>query len=269
MNGCGGENIYMAVEPVHHHKIIGRELHTFSSVASTNTIALQMAQAGAPEGVTVIADEQTGGRGRLGRIWKSPPGVNLYMSVILRPTLSASDAPRVTITAGVAVAEALTRFCPGDVSIKWPNDVLLKGRKVSGILSEMKAGERGTIDFVIVGIGVNINSDGDCLGPALCHSAISLKDVLLHEVSRAEVTNEVIMSFDTWYNVLITRGFNDVREQWRLRCTMMGREVTIRDGDTTLTGVAEDIDRTGALILDDRTSNSRHVISGEIVIMGE
>ena len=127
-------------------------IHFLPEVDSTNRLALQLAREGAAEGTVVFADCQTEGRGRLQRVWQSPPGCNLYVSFLLRPAIAPADAARITLMAGVAVAEMISFFCPEGVGLKWPNDVLIRGRKVSGILTEMKM-TGGALDAVVVGIG--------------------------------------------------------------------------------------------------------------------
>ena len=135
----------------------GRRLETFETIDSTNIRAGQLAREGAPEGTLVVAERQTHGRGRLGRSWVSPARVNLYASFVLRPQLAPADAPQLALAAAVAVARALAPLAPGRVAIKWPNDCLLDGRKVAGILTEMDA-EVDRVRAVVLGIGVNLNA---------------------------------------------------------------------------------------------------------------
>src|SRR3989304_5569453 len=137
-------------------KAIGSPLYFFGEMESTNTFAFGLADQGAPEGTVVIANSQTKGRGRLQRRWESPPDVNLYASVILRPDIAPVLAPSLTLMAGVAVADLVSSYCPGGVQLKWPNDVQVHRKKLAGILSEIKIVEK-KIKFVILGLGVNIN----------------------------------------------------------------------------------------------------------------
>ena len=150
-------------------RLIGKPLHFFDAIDSTNTYAMQLAREGAAEGTVVVADAQTGGKGRLGRTWVSPAGVNLYCSTILRPSVPAALAPQMNLVAAVAVAEAIVEVCGITPTIKWPNDVLVKGKKVCGILSEMQTSQTSqtgqtntdTLKAIVVGIGVNLNAELD------------------------------------------------------------------------------------------------------------
>ena len=156
--------------------LVGRTIHYLDSVDSTNTLALKLAREGALEGEVVLADHQLKGRGRLpDRNWQSPPGRNIYFSVILRPPLKPSRSPALTLMAGVAVSRVLSEYCPGRVTLKWPNDVQIDGRKTAGILTEMRM--RGdSIDCVIIGIGVNVLMDRDEFDEAIRDRATSLKE---------------------------------------------------------------------------------------------
>ena len=156
-------------------KVIGRLLHYRETVDSTNRFAMGLAREGAPEGTVVLADRQTAGMGRLQRAWQSPPGCNLYLSVILRPPVAPPDASPITLLAGVAVAEAIASVCPaGVVGIKWPNDVQIRGRKVCGILTEMATA--GGSRAVIIGIGLNVNIKRENFDPGHRDSATSLRE---------------------------------------------------------------------------------------------
>jgi BirA family biotin operon repressor/biotin-[acetyl-CoA-carboxylase] ligase len=137
-------------------RLIGRRIEYFEELESTNTEALRLALENAPEGTVVIADGQSEGRGRLDRIWESPPSKNLYLSVVLRPDIPAASASLIPLMVGVAVADVISKYCPGRVRLKWPNDVLIDGRKICGILTEMRT-RADRVHFIIAGIGVNIN----------------------------------------------------------------------------------------------------------------
>src|SRR5512137_1367580 len=141
--------------------IIGSDIRFFEQTDSTNKVALGLAFGGAPEGTAVIADSQTGGRGRHGRSWFSPPGKNIYTSIIIRPAIDPVASSQVTLMTGVAVAELLEALCPGRIDLKWPNDVLANGRKICGILAESRA-TAVKVDYIVIGIGINVNmAEGD------------------------------------------------------------------------------------------------------------
>ncbi len=140
---------------------IGWRIHYFDEIDSTQEAARELAASGADQGTLVIAEQQTAGRGRMGRTWHSPSGVNLYTTIILRPPIPLADVPRMSLVAGVAAAEALEREAPGIVALKWPNDVWLRGRKAGGIIAEAVTDARQNLDCVLLGIGININLAAD------------------------------------------------------------------------------------------------------------
>lgn len=242
----------------------GGTVHFFKTTGSTNSVALELAEAGAPEGDLVIADSQQQGRGRLpGRRWQSPDGRNLYVSAILRPTTHPSKAASLTLTAGVAVAEALATWCPDRVSIKWPNDVNIGGKKVSGILTEMKT--RGdSVDFVVIGIGVNIFMKFDEFDEQFRHRATSLLEETTHTPDRIDVAEAVLRSLDRWYETYSTKGFAPVRSRW-LDCSgIVGVKVTVDDRDSRVEGIVRGIDEEGALLLEDNTGSVVRILSGDV-----
>ncbi|MBN2398689.1 MAG: biotin--[acetyl-CoA-carboxylase] ligase, partial [Deltaproteobacteria bacterium] len=234
------------------------------TIDSTNTHAAVLAAGGAREGEAVIADCQTAGRGRLrGRVWHSPPGRNLYTSVILRPPIPTASAPGLTLVAGVAVAELLGGYCP--VSLKWPNDVLAGGRKISGILTEMRStGSR--VDFVVVGIGINVNMDPADFREELRPLSTSLKEQASKEISRLDLTAGLYRLLERWYRSFIEEGLRPVRDRW-LECSgMVGKTVEVTDGDIRRRGRCRGIDDEGMLLLVDEENRTVPVRSGDVVI---
>jgi len=245
---------------------IGRRLHFFSNIDSTNRLALQLAQEGAPEGTVVIADRQTEGRGRLQRVWQSPPGCNLYASFLLRPAIAAADAARITLMAGVAVAEMISFFCPAGVGLKWPNDVRIRGRKVSGILTEMRMAG-GAVDAVVVGIGVNVNMARADFDPAYREAATSLREETGKICVREDAAFFLCEKLDQWYQMLLSEGFMPIRSRWLALSEMGGSLVRVLFQGEVQEGMFAGIDSDGALLLADARGSLRRITAGDVGIM--
>jgi len=245
-------------------KWIGSSVYFFREVASTNEIAFELALKGASEGSVVIADAQTKGKGRLNRVWQSPAGCNLYTSIIIRPPTESARASQITLMAGVAVAELLSSYC-SSVTLKWPNDVQIGGKKVSGILAEMRAsGKR--VDFIIVGIGININMKMEDFEEAIQDISTSLREETGGDISRVNLTVKLYDSFERWYTRYIREGFNPVRDMW-LKYDSKGRHIQVVSGDELQKGEVVGIDGDGALLLLDEDKNTRRIIAGDVSII--
>jgi BirA family biotin operon repressor/biotin-[acetyl-CoA-carboxylase] ligase len=236
-----------------------REVRVLASASSTNDIVKEAARHGAPEGLVVLARTQTGGRGRHGRTWVSPPG-NLFLSLLLRPR-DAGCLSLLPLAAGVAVAEAMdAQGVP--CQLKWPNDVLAGGRKIAGILAEASS-DAGRVDSVVIGIGANV---------ALRHAELpaelaAVTTSLVEETGRAHdvdaVAAAVLGRWALWYDALQVDA-RVVREAWRARSIdWWGRAVEVVSGERRLVGVARDIDESGALVLDTPDGATLKVVSGE------
>ncbi|MCK9275781.1 MAG: biotin--[acetyl-CoA-carboxylase] ligase [Syntrophales bacterium] len=246
--------------------LVGRNITFFDEIDSTNTRAIQLAAQGAREGDVVIAESQTGGRGRLrGRRWQSPPNVNLYASIILRPKIAPSIASTMTLMAGVAVADVLSGYCPGDVCLKWPNDVLIKMKKVCGILTEMKA-KKEAIEYVIIGIGININMRSNEFMEEFRAGSTSLSAETGNEITRSEVAAKVFNSLDAWYQTYLSQGFDNVREKWLRYAGILGRHVEVKGKSTIERGMVLGIDEEGALLLERGDSEILKILSGDVYI---
>ncbi len=255
-----------ALEDLTRGGIIGGKVHFLDSIDSTNNYATLLASRGAYEGEVVISDCQTAGRGRLrGRVWHSPPGVNLYTSVILRPDVAPESAPGLTLVAGVAVAELLNLYCP--VSLKWPNDILANGKKISGILTEMR-GFGSKIDFVVIGIGINVNMDPSNIEEGIRSVSTSLKEQTSKDISRLELAAALYCSLGKWYRVFIEDGFASVRDSWLQSSDMVGKMVEVTGGgcDFPQRGICKGIDDEGILMLLDDENRTVYVRSGDINI---
>jgi len=245
---------------------IGHRLHFLPEVDSTNRLALQLAREGAPEGTVVLADRQTKGRGRLQRIWQSPPGCNLYASFLLRPAIAAADAPRITLMAGVAVAETVARYCPAGVGLKWPNDVHIRGRKVSGILAEMTMNAEA-VEAVVVGIGINVNMAGADFDPAYRETATSLKEETGESFDRGDAAFLLCQEMEQWYRILLREGFEPVRSRWLALTEMKGSLVRVRFQGELQEGMFAGIDGDGALLLADAPGSVRRITAGDAGIV--
>lgn len=245
---------------------IGHQVHYYKTVGSTNDEAFRLGLQGAPGGTAVVADAQNAGKGRLARVWHSPPGANIYTSVLLRPRFEAARAPQISIVAGVAAAETIEPYCPGRVALKWPNDVQIGGKKVCGILAQMKLAQ-ADIDFVVVGIGMNVNWRPEQFPEEIRSIATSLFLETGRDISREDLLNRLYENLTKWYKSLLTCGFEAVRQAWLSRAPMIGQNVAVRFGDETLSGRAAGLDEDGSLILETPEGAARKVSAGDATIL--
>jgi BirA family biotin operon repressor/biotin-[acetyl-CoA-carboxylase] ligase len=236
---------------------LGTPLRYFPALASTNTHAAELARDGAAEGTLVTTDDQTAGRGRVGRVWKSHPNQNLALSLVLRPNFPPQY---LVMASSLAVAGAIEEVAGLRAAIKWPNDVLVDGRKVCGILIETSPG------YAILGIGVNVN--GSYADDAeLAARATTLADAAGRPLSRETLLFALLRRLDGLYATLATDGEparQQIRAEWRARLVTLGRAVTIRQGDSALTGVAEGVDPDGALLLRLTDGELRAITWGDV-----
>jgi BirA family biotin operon repressor/biotin-[acetyl-CoA-carboxylase] ligase len=243
----------------------GGVMQYFDSIDSTNTAARRLALEGATEGTGVIADAQTKGRGRLGRAWVSPPFRNLYLSIVVRPPITTMDAPKLVLVAGLAVAETVGEWTRA--AIKWPNDVLIDRRKVAGILSEMEADD-GRVRFVIIGIGVNLNSVAADFPPELRDKAVGLCAAVGAPIDRALFADRLLSRLEQRYDLFVHQGFAAVRPLWEGLSCLTGRAVEVDDGHRRYAGVAVGIADDGSLRLRDALGNEVRVVVGDVTIVG-
>jgi BirA family biotin operon repressor/biotin-[acetyl-CoA-carboxylase] ligase len=249
-------------------KLIGHQVYFFSEIDSTNNEAHRLGVDGAPEGTVVIADSQTKGKGRLQRAWHSPAGMNIYTSIILRPDLKPDHAPQISILAGVSVAEIMDNFCPGMVNLKWPNDVLLQGKKVCGILAQMKT-SANRVDFIILGIGINVNIDYNQLSQDIKNTATSLTIETGRKISRQELIIGLYENLAKWYKKLMEGGFGAVKEKWLSMAPMIGQRVQIMSENEVISGKALGIDEQGALLLLTAEDRKIKISAGDATILKE
>ncbi|HOJ51516.1 MAG TPA: biotin--[acetyl-CoA-carboxylase] ligase [Syntrophales bacterium] len=243
-----------------------KRLHFYDELPSTNTTAYELALAGAPEGEVVMAEAQSRGRGRLERSWHSPPGKNLYVSLILRPSLPITTAPQLTLVAGIAVAEVIARHCPGRVQIKWPNDVQVGGRKISGILTEAKASAEG-VEFIIVGIGINVNMEIHDFPKELQETATSFLIEAKKNFCRLHLLNELFLAWDKWYETFLRQGFEGIRDAFLAFSPMEGKRVRVTFRQEVWEGVVVEIDEQGALLVRDERGQIHRIMAGDIELV--
>lgn len=255
-------------------EFVGRNIHIFDNLTSTSEKAHELAMNGAPDGTAVIAESQTSGRGRRGRVWFSPSGGNIYTSIILRPAISPEEAPRLTLVAAVALAETISdslkscgRHSPG---IKWPNDILINKKKCAGILTEMKAGGEG-INFVIIGIGVNVNMAlpdiPDELEPIATSLSIEANDTL----SRELILQSLYSKIENWYKRYLSEGFLPVKERWEYLSAIKGESVraasSVKGVISYEDGVALGLNNEGELLIKKNDGTIEAVRAGDITIL--
>ncbi|HWP59458.1 MAG TPA: biotin--[acetyl-CoA-carboxylase] ligase [Candidatus Acidoferrales bacterium] len=242
---------------------LGRVIRCLERVDSTNLYARRLAEEEGPEGVVVLAEEQTQGRGRLGRTWFSPPHANLYFSVLLRPPFPAGRAPQITLMAAVALAETLHPLLGDAPEIKWPNDIVVRGKKLAGILTE-SACAADRIKFAILGIGINVNLTPGALPEPLRARATSLRELSGVPWDRNKLAALLIQGLDRCYKELTQRGFGEMAARWERYFALKDRRVEVRMTDEVLRGVAAGIDADGALLVRERSGTLRRVLAGDV-----
>ena len=244
-------------------RVVGREIHVFQETTSTNDVAARLARGGAEEGAVVFAESQTKGRGRMGRVWISPAGKGLWFTVLLRPNFPPQGTTQLTIAAATALARAVTLQTGIVPEIKWPNDILIRGRKIAGILTEMRA-EVDRVQEVLLGIGMDVNLEKSDLPDDLRRIATSLKIETGQTVNRAELAVTILRELDRDYQMVVEGQFDRLAEQWAERCSTLGRQVAIRVGDQVIRGRAESLDDDGALLVRGPHGRLERIIGGDV-----
>lgn len=255
----------LSVDAVGRHlctRALGRHLHWFEETTSTSTIAMNLGHEGAPHGTVVLADAQTKGRGRMGRSWVSPPGKNLYLSILLRPDLPPTRAPELTLLAAVAVHETLDALGVRP-AVKWPNDIEVNGKKTVGILCEMSA-ELSGLRYVVIGIGIDVNMAVEDFPPEIASIATSLECALGRKLDRSEILASLLSNFERWLDVHAREGFEPVRRRWSECTNLFGTRVRARMTQGDLVGVVEGLDTDGALLLRDDRGAIERVVVGDV-----
>ena len=248
-------------------EIIGRALHCRDELDSTNARARQLAEEGAADGTVIIADRQSAGRGRLGRRWESPPSVNLYCSVLLRPQIPVQQAPQLTFLSAVAVAETLQHLYQLPAEVKWPNDVLIGGAKIAGLLNEMNA-ESEQIHFVVLGVGVNLNMTAEQFPDEILYPATSVRLECGQAINRTEFTKNFLQRLDRYYREFLTEGFVPIRRRWEALCNLLNRQVEVDQNPGILRGTVVGLDHDGALRLQLDDGKVERVLAGDVKLVG-
>ena len=244
-------------------KIIGRDIQVFKKTTSTNDVIEKLARDGVREGVVVFAESQTRGRGRLGRKWISPANKGLWFSVLLRPQLRPQESTQLTIASATALRRAISCTTALRTEIKWPNDILIRGKKVAGILTELSA-ELDRVHHLTLGIGVDVNLAAEDFPPEIRTFATSLKIEAGMEISQVELAAAIIRELDVDYGRIIHGDFPAVADEWEAGCATMGKNVIVRMGDRTIRGRAESLDDDGALLVRTEHGHLERVIGGDV-----
>jgi len=246
-------------------RVVGREIHVFQETTSTNDVAARLAQGGAKEGAVVFAESQTKGRGRMGRVWLSPARKGLWFTVLLRPDIPPQEMTQLTVAAATALSRAIALQTGLEPEIKWPNDLLIRGRKIAGILTEMRA-ELDRVQEVLLGIGMDVNLEPGDFPASLRQTATSLRIETGHEVNRAELAVAVLRELDRDYQAVVEGQFKRLAAQWAERCTTLGCQVTIRVGDRVIRGRAESLDDDGALLVRGAHGHLERIVGGDVTV---
>lgn len=244
-------------------RCVGSAVRCFDTTDSTNVQACRFGDEGHAEGLVVIADRQISGKGRMGRRWESPGGVNLYASILLRPSIPPFEAPRLTFLSAVAVCRAIVRCTGLHPTVKWPNDVLVKGAKVAGLLNEMSS-ETERVHYVVLGIGVNLNMQRDQFPENLRYPATSLAVAADKPVSRLEFTRALLSETDALYQAYLQHGSAPILEAWSGLCDLVGRQVEVDCSGRKITGTMAGLAEDGALLVRVETGKMEHVYAGDV-----
>jgi BirA family biotin operon repressor/biotin-[acetyl-CoA-carboxylase] ligase len=246
-------------------KVIGRDIRVFEETTSTNDVIEKLARDGVKEGVVVFAESQTKGRGRLGRKWMSPTHKGLWFSILLRPKLSPQETTQLTVASATALRRAIKNVTGLSADIKWPNDLLIGGKKVVGILTEMSA-EVDRVRHIILGIGVDVNQDATEFPPELRKIATSLKAETGKEICRAELATEILRELDADYARILGGKFSEVADEWEAGCATIGKNVSVQMGVRLIRGCAEALDDDGALLVRTEHGHLERIIGGDVTL---
>ena len=248
--------------------VLGSHLLCLEQIDSTNTEAKRQAMAGAPEGLVVLAEEQTGGRGRLGRSFQSPKGTGLYLSALMRPRLAPEATTNLTAWVAVAVCDGIEACCGVRPKIKWTNDIVLNGKKLVGILTELGLeSESNTLDYLVTGIGINVNEEAGDFSPEIQEVATSLLQELGHPVRRAELCAQVALALDRMY-AAYPQAKAEYLEKYRAGCLTPGRQVQLITPNSRRQAFALEVDDNFNLVVELHNGKRETISAGEVSVRG-
>ena len=245
-------------------QFLGKKIYYFDSLTSTMHTAMQLAIKGAPEGTLVLAESQTKGKGRLGRVWFSPKYKGLYFSLILRPKVSPHQASIITLLSAVGICEAIKEVAGIDIQIKWPNDLFLAHKKLGGILTELTA-SMDEVEFVVIGIGLNVNNDKKTLVSGATSLKEQKKDREKENINRIILLQEILRKIETNYLAFRQKGPRPIIEKWRQHNITLGRRVKVYCHKEHIEGEACDIDTDGGLLVRSDSGLMQKVMAGDVV----
>lgn len=242
------------------HSIVYKDL-----IDSSNNLAKKIANEGCEDGMIVVAEEQGAGKGRLSRGWISPHAKGIWFSVVLKPPFLPEEAPKCTLMSAVAVVKAINKIPGVKAAIKWPNDILLLGKKLVGILTEMSA-EFGHINYVVIGIGINTNATPEDYPEEVRPLAVSIADAATAPFTRVELLADILKNMEELYEKVLVEGFKPVLEEWKQYSCTLGQEVKVIAPDKTYLGTAIDIDEEGLLMVRKEDGIVEKVVAGDVSI---
>lgn len=245
--------------------IIGQHIHYYDTVSSTQAIASALAMEGVEEGTVVIGETQESGKGRLGREWYSQKESGIWMSMILRPAIPIQRTPQLTLLTAVAVAQSFSEFTGLHIDIKWPNDILIHGKKIVGILTELQA-EADRVNSVIVGIGINVNQALTDFPEELRVKASSLAIESGERINRSDLLAHFLYTFEKLYTTYLQHGFTPIKLLWESFAVSIGKTVHAHTLQGTITGTALGINEDGVLLLQDESGKEHSIYSADIEI---
>lgn len=250
--------------------VVGSKILYFDEVDSTNIRAKELA-GNTPDGTVILAGRQSAGRGRLGRKWESDDGGGIYMSVILKPEIPPEEVQLITLAASVAIVSAIKDAAGIDAGIKWPNDIILDGRKVCGILTEMSS-EMERVNYVVLGIGINFSQELGDFPEELRNKAVSISEYMeekgLKPCKKAELVRSILVRLDEVYRMLLEGRKNDIIATWKNMSVTIGRDVAVSGREVSYTGKALDITEDGRLVVLCENGILKEIISGEVSVRG-
>lgn len=243
--------------------IIGKEIRLFEDIDSTNREAMALGASGAKEGTVVLAESQTGGKGRLGRTWYSPKGENLYLSIILRPPVPLSEAQLITVVAAISVAETIRKATDIRPGVKWPNDIFINRRKVAGILTELASGN-DKVNYLVVGIGINLNMEISSAPEEIREIAGSLKDISRREIDRAEFLALLLSEFECYYLIFKAGERQRIMDIYTGYSATIGNRIRVRSLEGSIEGIACGFNMEGGLLLKRDSGVIDTILAGDI-----